>query len=358
MDELLDNAPCGFLTFTDDRVIVLANTTLREWLGYPPNELQGHPLETILPAASRIFYQTHFFPLLKLHGKVEEIYLSLRSLHGEELPVLVNAVRRQRQGVWVNDCIVVMIQQRNEYENEILRARRTAEEAHRQKNEVLIALEQALSVLEAQKTELAAMNVRLRQAMTETHHRVKNNLQVIAALIDVQRDEDRESVPMGELVRLGSNVRALGVIHDILTQEARAGSESETLSARTLLERLLSALQLTTGDRRLIATLEDAPLRGRQATSLALVVNEVIANALKHGTGDITIDFLITEETVRLVVSDDGPGFAPDFSILTASNTGLELIENIVAWDLRGNITYQNREEGGARVIVTFPASY
>ncbi|MBD0325153.1 MAG: PAS domain-containing protein, partial [Pyrinomonadaceae bacterium] len=101
MDDLLNTAPCGFLSFSDDGVILIVNSTLLESLGYALRELQGKNFESFLPVASRIFYQTHFFPLLKLHGKAEEIYLSLRANSGAEVPVLVNAVRRVRDEVFV-----------------------------------------------------------------------------------------------------------------------------------------------------------------------------------------------------------------------------------------------------------------
>src|ERR1044071_691565 len=107
MDDLLDTAPCGFLSFTDDGHIVYANSTLLGLLGYEAGELKGRHLESLLPVASRIFYQTHLFPLLRLHDRVEEVYFSLRSKDGAELPVLANAARGERGGVLVNDCVLM-----------------------------------------------------------------------------------------------------------------------------------------------------------------------------------------------------------------------------------------------------------
>lgn len=348
MDDLLDTAPAGFLGLSDEGIILRVNATLQEWLGYPVGTLPGKPIETILPVSTRIFYQTYISPILKLQGKLEEIYLSLRSFQGNDLAVLINAVRRERAGVWTSQFVIVPMQKRNELENELLRARRAAEEANHQ-------LEKALADVERQKSELQSVNARLSQAMTETHHRVKNNLQLISAMIDLQQSTKRAMVPMEELVHLGANVRALGVIHDILTQEARAGSEQETLSVHTVLQRLISTLQLTIGSRRLAATLDEGRLHGKQATSLALIVNELVANALKHSTGDIEITFTANGRLACLEVRDDGPGFPEDFDVTTRANIGLEIVGNLVAWDLGGSIDYKNRESGGARIIVTFP---
>ncbi|MDP5016420.1 MAG: PAS domain S-box protein, partial [Dolichospermum sp.] len=129
IDEILNTAPCGFLSFTDDGTIVMVNATLLELLGQELDELWGKKIELILPIASRIFYQTHFFPLLKMHGKAEEIYFSLKSKQGNHIPVLVNGMRREKAGSFINECIFIPIHQRIQYEDEILKAKKVAEAA-------------------------------------------------------------------------------------------------------------------------------------------------------------------------------------------------------------------------------------
>ena len=143
IDEILNNAPCGFLSFTDDGLIVLTNVTLAKLLGYETDSLRGKKFEMILPIASRIFYQTHFFPLLKLHGKIEEIYFSLRAKEGHDIPMLINASRRCEGEGFVYDCIFIPILQRIQYEDEILKAKKAAEVAK-------IAQEQAETALRQQ----------------------------------------------------------------------------------------------------------------------------------------------------------------------------------------------------------------
>src|SRR3712207_4034982 len=117
--------------------ILLVNSTLLGWLGRGAADTLGRHVEVIFPPGGRIFYQTHFFPLLKLHGRAEEIYLSLRGADGEDVPVLVNAARRERGGSHVNECVFVPMRQRRRFEDEILSAKREAEEANRVKDALI-----------------------------------------------------------------------------------------------------------------------------------------------------------------------------------------------------------------------------
>ena len=123
MTELLNGLPCSFLSFADDGTIVSTNDTLRALLGYAPGELEGRPFDFLLPPGGRVFYQTHFFPLLKLHGRVEEIYLILRSSEGADVQVLVYGARREREGITTNDCICIRVTRRELIQDEMARVR-------------------------------------------------------------------------------------------------------------------------------------------------------------------------------------------------------------------------------------------
>ena len=131
--DLLDRAPCGFLSFRDDGTIVYANATLGQLLGIPATDLVGQSFEKILTIPARIFYQTHFFPLIKLHGRAEEIYFTLRSHSGAPVHVLANAARTDVDGSPRIDCVMLRIHERQKYEQELLQAKKTAEAANASK---------------------------------------------------------------------------------------------------------------------------------------------------------------------------------------------------------------------------------
>jgi len=119
MDERLDSLPCGFVSFTDDGAIVAVNQTLLDLVGYARAEVEGRHVETLLSPGGRVFYQTHFYPLLKMQGQIGEIYLVLRARDERVIPVLAYATHREGR----NDCIFIQVTSRERYQDEIARAR-------------------------------------------------------------------------------------------------------------------------------------------------------------------------------------------------------------------------------------------
>jgi two-component sensor histidine kinase len=220
-----------------------------------------------------------------------------------------------------------------------------------------LAIDNARLYRESQeaKAEIQDLNQRLQRAMTETHHRVKNNLQVIAAMVDMHVLDDVDSVPMDEMRRMGTHIRTLATVHDILTHQAKSDGEAVDVSTKELLGKLLSGISQAAEQYRIEYRIDDTRLPARQATSLALVVNELVSNALKHGKQDVRVRFVAADHEAVLTVEDDGPGFPEGFDPMRAANTGLELVDNLSRWDLAGGASYTNRPGGGGHVEVSFP---
>jgi sigma-B regulation protein RsbU (phosphoserine phosphatase) len=197
MDELLNSAPCGFLSFTDDGKLVLINDTLLGLLEYTRGELLGRHVESLLTLASRIFYQTHFFPLLRLHGKAEEIFLSLRTKSGGDVPVLVNASRKEREGGLINHCALIAVRERRKYEDEILKARRAAEEALRN-NEELTRARQELEVharqLDQKLNRLQQKNHELARISNILSHDLREPLRKLSIFAGLFTQQDKEAL--------------------------------------------------------------------------------------------------------------------------------------------------------------------
>lgn len=209
--------------------------------------------------------------------------------------------------------------------------------------------------LQRKRDEIDSLNQRLRRAMSETHHRVKNNLQIIAALVDMQLMANDGLVPANELRRVEHHIHALAAIHDLLTAEARKDPTLESISVKATMEVLRPLIQEMVGKRPVTFQIEDVRLPVRQETALALLVNELIGNAARYGRGPIDLSLKVMNGMVTMEVRDAGPGFAEGFDPSRCTNTGIELVETVSHWDLQGTTDYVNLPGGGAKVAVTFP---
>jgi PAS domain S-box-containing protein len=163
-ESLLDTAPCGFVSFSDDGTVRASNATLLTMLGYTRDEVVGRRIESLLNVGSRIFYQTHFFPLLKMHLRAEEIFLLLRSKSGEDVATLCNAVRRERDDEWVTDCVFMQVRERQKFEDALLRAKKEAEDTNEQLERQALELELSQQQLMEQAEELESQSEELRIA--------------------------------------------------------------------------------------------------------------------------------------------------------------------------------------------------
>lgn len=218
--------------------------------------------------------------------------------------------------------------------------------------------EAAEQALKSERAEITRLNVRLTRAMAETHHRVKNNLQVIAGLVEIESPEADGAARTEALRRIGHHVQTLAAIHDILTHEASrptADGDLQRVGTKAAIDRLGPLLRTVVGGREVRFEIEDLALPIRHCTCVAVLINELVSNAVKHGAGEIVVGLARRGTTVALSVSDHGAGFRPGFRASEASSVGFELVESLARWDLRGDVEYSGANTGGARVTVTFP---
>jgi two-component sensor histidine kinase len=246
-------------------------------------------------------------------------------------------------------------------EEEIIR-RKSAEDKYREISSHLdnlvkertTELEETIANLTKSQSEVANLNVKLRRAMTETHHRIKNSLQVIAAIIDLQVMQDLPAIPVEQVQKLGINVRTLALVHNFLTEQSKQDNLASHANAGEVLESLLQLLQQTSPDRPLTVTSADITLGSHQLSSLALITSELVSNAIKYGTGAIHIELSTSEGEVTVVVQNEGGGFPSGFDPAVEGTTGLGLVQTLSEWDLRGRIGYGNTP-AGACVTLSFP---
>ncbi len=181
---------------------------------------------------------------------------------------------------------------------------------------------------------------------TEAHHRIKNNLQLVADLLILEADRapDEPSVVVEETL---SRIQSVAAVHQSLAQRP-AGR----VALRPVIERIAGLVGDRLG-RRVEVHGDDVTLSGPAATWTALVANELVVNALRHGRGDVTISLAARAdgEEAELVVEDGGPGPAS-----AAPGLGLALVGRIVEDGLRGTVA-RRVQDGRYRVEVRFPVT-
>jgi PAS domain S-box-containing protein len=143
LEDLFDNAPCGYVSARPDGRITKINRTLSLWLNADRDQLVGKRFQDLLNIAGKIYYETHFAPLLRMQGFFNEVALDLVSNTGQSVPVLVNAVERRDESGQVRFIRITVFNatDRRRYERELLEARRMAEAVGQQLRDLNRTLE-------------------------------------------------------------------------------------------------------------------------------------------------------------------------------------------------------------------------
>ena len=167
--------------------------------------------------------------------------------------------------------------------------------------------------------------------MQEVHHRVKNNLQLIASLINLQSTQVANVEVARELEKTRSRIMSIALIHQKLYQNENMSSVDLRSFLGSLIENILSTLpQEMRIEKHIDISLVKVEIE--TAISIGLIVNELVANSIKHGfTGIIsprlTVQLTNTTDKIILIVEDNGSGRAGYSSVETAHGFGLHLIE-------------------------------
>ena len=135
--EFFEAAPCGYLFTALSGQILRVNNTFCEWTGYSTEGLQEEfTLTDLVSRGSRIFFETHFFPLLNVQGSIGEIHVTLLHKDGSRIPVLISAKqhRDEEYNFLFNSVVVVNFAHREKYESELLEAKKRAESSDQAKS--------------------------------------------------------------------------------------------------------------------------------------------------------------------------------------------------------------------------------
>ena len=178
--------------------------------------------------------------------------------------------------------------------------------------------------------------------LQEMHHRVRNNLQTVAALLSIQLRHN-EAAPWASHLRDAiSRVQAIASVHDLLSDEKRLGGTTVDVIARHAADEAYGTL--TPPGLSVVFDIPPSDVRvpSKQATILALLINELVANAVKHGFAGRdrgTIGIRAHEESGEAIVEieNDGEAIPENFDPTGSHGLGMRIIHRLVTADLHGS---------------------
>ena len=249
----------------------------------------------------RIFHQTHWTPLLEMQGSVSEVKLDLQHADGTSIPMVLNAIRRERDGQIFHDVAAFVARDRDTYERELLRSRQNLE----------------VAIIEARQLHEQARDRALfaEQMVGIVSHDLRNPLSAISAGVQVlqMKGPAPDQLKVLQLVAR-STVRASNLIEDLLDfTAARVGAGlSVKLGPTDLHEtaaRATEELSLAFPGRKLRHASSGAGICQADSKRLAQAIGNLVSNAMNYGSPSsaVTITSLIEPQAWKLSVHNFGP---------------------------------------------------
>ncbi len=197
--------------------------------------------------------------------------------------------------------------------------------------------------------------------MQEMHHRIKNNLQTVADLLSLEMSRNPRPEVQESLRDSITRIKSIAASHEMLSVESVSSTDI------TELARLVSETarhSMVRPDQRIEIQVKgpDIFLSSKPATAFALVLNELVSNAIEHGfrertQGKIQVELDWDGPEVWVRVCDDGAGLPPGFDLKTSRGLGLQIARTLVEKDLHGKIALTSDTEGGTTAWVLFQRS-
>jgi two-component sensor histidine kinase len=182
----------------------------------------------------------------------------------------------------------------------------------------------------------------------EIHHRVKNNLQTVSALLRLQSRRIEDPAAAAALDEAVRRIASIALVHETLSNSTKT-----TVAFDEVLSSLVThSLELSPrmGELHIERIGEIGSLESRVATPLSLVVTELIHNALEHGLAKsgthLKIEVQRYSNEGLVTISDDGVGLPADFDLMTSSNLGLQIVRTLTENELQGELKLESTDKG------------
>jgi two-component sensor histidine kinase len=196
----------------------------------------------------------------------------------------------------------------------------------------------------------------------EIHHRVKNNLQTVAALLRLQARRLKAAEARAALEEAVRRVGSIAIVHETLSHAPDEVVDFDDIARRVA----MMAAELSAPEARVKPGLSGTfgLLPAAVATPLALVLTELLQNALQHGLtrpsgtplrGNLEVTARRLDGHLTVTVADNGVGLPEDFDLDSAASLGLQIVRTLVVAELGGRLEIAPQSGGGTRVVVEVP---
>jgi phosphoserine phosphatase RsbU/P len=299
---LLDAAPCGLMQTTPDGTFVRANRMFCSWVGVSCEQLVGkRKFQDLLSVGGRIFHQTHWAPLLAMQGSISEVKLELLQADGSSLPIVINAIAQQHDGVKVHDLAAYVARDRDKYERELILSRKRLEE--------LVA---ETSRLHENAKDRALFAEQMIGIVSHDLRNPVSTIQTGAALLSRGPAVPGHDRLVSRIVR--ASQRADRLISDLLDfTQARLGSglrvAREAVDVHELVAEALEELALAYPGRALHHVRQGKGACQADPARLEQLLGNLVSNAMSYGQADaaVTVSSWIEDETCGISVHNFGP---------------------------------------------------
>ncbi len=202
--------------------------------------------------------------------------------------------------------------------------------------------------------QMKGLNNRLHVSIAETHHRMKNNLQGMVALLNLHL-RNQGVLGEGEVKKIIAHVQGLASLHDVLLERARGDEDTRVVNLAPLIEKLTNVLSRDLQGRFIRKEIEDCEVTTKQGASLALVLNELVSNGLKFGSGPISISLKRMADSAVLIVENGGSRLPEPFDPRKTGRTGLTLLFMLVQTDFGTEPVFANLPDDRVQVRISIP---
>ncbi len=302
VEELYENAPCGYLSTLPDGTFLRVNDTFLSWTGYGRADLLGRRrFQDLLTVGGRIFCETHFDPLLEMQGNVNEFAMEIVCANRTKLPALVNAVllRDPHGRPLLVRTTIFNATDRREYERELRRKRKSAERA-------------------------AQLSAAFISMMSHEIRTPLNAILGVGHLLEATELTTRQR-QLAHVLR-SSSESLLALLNDILDlSKIEAGKvtlDERAFDLRWQVQEIVDNFQLQAQEKRLTLAVEIDERLPRSLlgdpVKIGQVLTNLLSNALKFtAQGSVNLKLAVQEQSeetvvVELTITDTGIGIAKD----------------------------------------------